>query len=83
MIQNFVRNGIRSSKYRWLFIIASIVYLISPLDISPDVMPIIGWLDDGMIITLLATEVSQLLIEKRKARKDKQSEPIETTPVSI
>jgi uncharacterized membrane protein YkvA (DUF1232 family) len=76
LVHTFVRNGIRSSKYRWLFIVASIVYLVSPLDISPDVFPVLGWLDDGMVITLLATELSQFLLERRKARKDEKSETV-------
>ncbi|MBF2048741.1 MAG: YkvA family protein [Leptolyngbya sp. IPPAS B-1204] len=70
-VYNFIRKTLRNSKYRWLLIAASLVYLISPLDISPDVIPVLGWLDDGVIVTLLATEVSQFLIEQRKARKEK------------
>jgi uncharacterized membrane protein YkvA (DUF1232 family) len=68
-IHKFLRNSFRHPKYRWFFIAASLIYLISPLDISPDVFPIIGWLDDGMLITFLASEVSQFLIERRKAQK--------------
>lgn len=70
VIHKFLRNSLRHPKFRWVFIAASLLYLISPLDISPDVFPVIGWLDDGMVVTLLATEVSQLLIERRKARKE-------------
>ena len=39
----------------------TLVYLFSPIDISPDVFPIVGWIDDGILITLLIAEVSQLL----------------------
>jgi uncharacterized membrane protein YkvA (DUF1232 family) len=73
IVHNFIRNGLRNSKYRWLIIAASLVYLISPLDISPDIFPVLGWLDDGMIVTLLATEVSQFLLERRQAQKEEKS----------
>ncbi len=70
-LRNWYRNAIRNSKYRWLVVFGSLLYLISPLDISPDVFPIVGWLDDGIIATLLVTEVSQLLFEQVNAAKKK------------
>ena len=57
------RNGLRNPKYRWLIIFGTLTYILSPLDISPDVIPLLGWIDDGILITLLVTEVSQLLSE--------------------
>lgn len=73
-VQQFIhsnfRKHFRNPKYRWLMIAASLFYLVSPLDISPDFMPILGWLDDGMVITLLASEFSQFVLERRnKARE--------------
>lgn len=72
-LRNWYRKAIRHSKYRWLVVFGSLLYLISPFDISPDVFPIIGWLDDGIIATLLVTEVSQLLFEQVNASKKKAS----------
>jgi uncharacterized membrane protein YkvA (DUF1232 family) len=69
LIQQFVRNNIRNPKYRWALIVGSLLYLVSPLDFAPDFMPVLGWLDDGMVITLLASELSQFLIERRNAGK--------------
>jgi uncharacterized membrane protein YkvA (DUF1232 family) len=71
-LYNWYRSTIRNPKYRWWLIIGSLVYLFSPLDISPDFLPIIGWIDDGVILTLLVTEVSQLLGERLKSA-DKNS----------
>lgn len=70
-LRNWYRNAIRNSKYRWLVVFGSLLYLVSPVDILPDVFPIIGWLDDGIIATLLVTEVSQLLFEQVNASKKK------------
>lgn len=73
-LRNWYRKAIRHSKYRWLVVFGSLLYLVSPFDISPDVFPIIGWLDDGIIATLLVTEVSQLLFERVSAPKKRGSQ---------
>lgn len=63
-IYNWYRDLLRNPKYRWWVVAASLVYLVSPIDISPDVFPIVGWLDDGIVISLLVAEVSQIVREK-------------------
>jgi uncharacterized membrane protein YkvA (DUF1232 family) len=82
IVHSFVRNNIRNPKFRWFFIVASIAYLISPLDISPDVFPVVGLLDDGVLITLIASEVSQFLIERRQASKATNATTVDTTASS-
>lgn len=79
-IYNWYRATLRNPKYRWWIILGSIAYLVSPIDISPDFIPIVGWIDDGILITLLATEVSQLLIERVKLRKPETT--TNTAPVT-
>lgn len=65
-LYNWYRDSIRNPKYRWWVILASAAYLVSPIDISPDVFPIIGWIDDGIIAGLLVAELSQILLERLK-----------------
>jgi uncharacterized membrane protein YkvA (DUF1232 family) len=60
-------------RYRWAVILASLAYLVSPVDFSPDVIPILGWVDDGVVATLLATEITQILLNRRQAMRDKKS----------
>ena len=64
------RKLIRDSKYRWVIIIGSALYLVTPFNLATDLVPIIGWIDDGVILTLLLTEVSAILMEKVKAKRD-------------
>lgn len=68
-IYNWYRDVIRNPKYRWWIIAGTVIYLISPIDISPDFIPIIGWIDDGVIATLLVAELSQIVLERLKAGK--------------
>lgn len=70
-LYDLFRKLVRNPKYRWFILAGSLIYLVSPFDISPDVLPIIGWLDDGLIATLLVTEVSQILLDRRNAQKSK------------
>lgn len=71
-LYNWYRDAIRNPKYRWWVILASVAYLISPLDISPDIFPIVGWIDDGIIVGLLVAEISQLMLERLSPNKDTQ-----------
>ena len=77
-LYSWYRNTLRHPKYRWWMIIGTLVYLVSPFDISPDFLPIVGQIDDVMLATLLVTEVSQLFIERFKARQTGDSNNPET-----
>lgn len=67
-------------------------YIISPIDIAPDFIPIIGQVDDVLIMTLLVSEVSQLLINRVKTMKGKDyvvdtagsaNNPVEVNAVQV
>jgi uncharacterized membrane protein YkvA (DUF1232 family) len=70
---NWFRNTIRHPKYGWWIIAGSLVYLLSPFDLSPDMLPLVGWIDDGLLATLVVTEVSQLLLERFRKQKGEVS----------
>lgn len=76
---NWYRSVLRHPKYRWLIIAASLIYLLSPLDISPDLVPILGQLDDVTVMVILASELTQLLVERVKQKRS----PNITTTVDI
>jgi uncharacterized membrane protein YkvA (DUF1232 family) len=77
-LYSWYRNTLRNPKYRWWIVIGTLAYLISPIDISPDVFPIIGEIDDIALVTLLFAEVSQIAIEKLKQRQPKAGTPQST-----
>lgn len=68
-LYTWYRNTIRNPKYRWWMILGTALYLISPFDIAPDFLPVIGQIDDVVLLTLLVSEVSQLLIDGVKSRQ--------------
>ena len=78
-LYNWYRQAIRHPKYGWWLAIGTLVYLITPLDISPDFRPIIGQLDDFVLFSLLVTEVSQILLDKYKSHQQSGSVSSDTT----
>lgn len=69
-LYNWYRNTLRNPKYRWWIVLGTIAYLVSPFDIAPDFIPIIGQIDDVAVVTLLVAEISQMLIEYTKTRQN-------------
>ncbi|MCZ2200656.1 YkvA family protein [Cylindrospermopsis raciborskii] len=67
---------IRKPKYRWWVIMGTIVYLVSPIDIAPDFIPVVGQIDDLVLLTLLVSEVSKLVIEGWKSSKAKTNSSV-------
>ncbi|MBW4606200.1 MAG: DUF1232 domain-containing protein [Hassallia sp. WJT32-NPBG1] len=68
-VYSWYRNLLRNPKYRWWVILGTLLYFVSPFDVVPDFFPIVGELDDVFLLTLLVTEMSQVVIEGFKARK--------------
>ncbi len=66
---NWYRGAIRNPKYRWLVILGTTLYLVSPVDLLPDVIPVIGVIDDGIIAALLLTELSAVAVGYLKSRR--------------
>jgi uncharacterized membrane protein YkvA (DUF1232 family) len=82
-IYDTYRKVIRESKYRWLIILGSLLYILSPIDLLPDIIPVVGWIDDGLVMTLLIAEISQVLMEKVNARKADANEVVTTVDASV
>lgn len=81
---SWYKQTMRHPKYRWFLIGGTLLYLISPIDIAPDFIPIIGWIDDAAIATLLAAEVSQVFLEFLNKRSGKISnDPTQPTDADI
>ena len=68
-------NAIRNPKYRNWIIIGTLLYILSPIDISPDVFPIAGQIDDFLLLSIMLTEVSQMVMTSFKEKKEKEEKP--------
>ncbi len=82
-VYNWYRDTLRNPKYRWWIILGTLAYLVSPIDIAPDFLPVVGQIDDVAIAVLLISEVSQMAIDYFKSRQTQTasaSEPADTYP---
>ncbi|MDY6900843.1 MAG: YkvA family protein [Cyanobacteriota bacterium] len=68
-VYEWYRGLIRNPKYRWWVLLGTLIYFVSPIDVIPDIFPIVGQVDDVFVLTLLVSEFSQLLIEGFKTRR--------------
>ena len=65
-VMNWYRQLLRNSKYRWVVLLGTLVYLVSPIDIAPDMFPVLGWIDDGLVATIAITEITQILLDRKR-----------------
>ncbi len=54
-----------------LIFILTVVYVVSPLDVIPDFVPVIGWIDD--LVVFLA-QITSFMIYLKQKRKEAQGE---------
>jgi uncharacterized membrane protein YkvA (DUF1232 family) len=81
-LYNWYRGLLQNPKYRWWAVLASVAYIVSPIDIAPDFIPLVGWIDDTIIIGLLVTELSQVVSSKLKEHSNRTNSTTENTGAS-
>jgi uncharacterized membrane protein YkvA (DUF1232 family) len=68
--------------------VAAALYLFSPLDFITDAIPLLGWIDDAIIVSALLSLAYRLLPAelyeslKRQAAKRGGDQPIDVTPAA-
>jgi uncharacterized membrane protein YkvA (DUF1232 family) len=72
-LHNWYRSLLQNPKYRWWVVGASLVYLVSPIDIAPDFIPFIGLIDDTLIISLLVSEVASVAKAKLQSQSTRST----------
>ncbi|WP_373537804.1 YkvA family protein [Microcoleus sp.] len=78
-VYNWYRDTLRNPKYRWWIILGTLAYLVSPIDIAPDFLPVIGQIDDLAIAVLLISELSQMATDYFKSRQTETATASEAT----
>jgi uncharacterized membrane protein YkvA (DUF1232 family) len=69
-LYSWYTQTLRNPRYRWWIILGTVAYLFSPFDIAPDFFPIVGQVDDMVIVTLLMSEVFSMVTEFFQKRKE-------------
>jgi uncharacterized membrane protein YkvA (DUF1232 family) len=68
MVLDIFRNRYRPNWTFFCVFFLTLLYLFSPLDLIPDVIPVVGWLDDGAI-SLFFLKYFQEEVEKYRQQK--------------
>lgn len=69
-ILRFLRDPAASRSSKFFFVLA-MLYLLLPLDLIPDVAPVVGWFDDlGILGTVLAWALSRAAAHARARGED-------------
>lgn len=77
---NWYKSTLNHPKYRWFLVAGTLLYLLSPIDISPDFIPIIGWIDDGIVASIFVASLSQIVLSGlTKGRADLGSDRANAT----
>ena len=53
MIRESVNGQYKMSMLTKLIAIISVAYIVYPFDLIPDYIPVLGWIDDGVVLYLL------------------------------
>jgi uncharacterized membrane protein YkvA (DUF1232 family) len=63
---------LENPKTRIITIILTIIYLLSPIDLIPDFIPILGWIDDGVLLGFLIQELLKMKDTKKENTVDSE-----------
>ena len=78
-IYSWYRKLVANPKYRWWVIGGTLIYVLSPIDLAPDFLPFVGQIDDAVVITVLATELMQVLKDRNAAMKQNKTAAVAKT----
>lgn len=69
-------KAVKSGKYqvpKWAIpvIIGAVIYVVSPLDAVPDIIPVAGWLDDGAVVAAAVKALEEVIKAFIKYKKER------------
>ena len=68
MLKDAWRGNYKMKLYTYLLMILALVYTISPIDLLPDFIPVIGWVDDGILLYLVFLQLKKELVRYSDAQ---------------
>ncbi len=55
------KSALLNPRTRLWVILGSLIYLLSPIDLSPDIIPIAGQVDDVVVLVMLMSSLFQMV----------------------
>lgn len=69
MIKDTFAGRYKMNKWNMSVIVGTILYVVSPLDAIPDVIPVLGWLDDASIVGFAISKLADEIDRYRKFKR--------------
>jgi len=60
------------NKWNLSVLVGTIIYVVSPLDAVPDIIPVLGWLDDVTIVTYSLSKLTEEIKRYKEFKANKQ-----------
>jgi len=54
--------------------IGAVVYFVNPMDVTPDLIPLVGFIDDGIVLAAVMPFLKNSIMEYRRFRKTQGKE---------
>ena len=70
---------LRSPQLSAALAVLAVVYAISPIDALPDIIPIVGWLDDGLVLWFGLSQAWQAMRGRQESHAAESGTVVETT----
>lgn len=81
-LARFFRNPAVPSWRKWAGVVA-LAYVVMPVDLLPDVLPLVGWLDDlGVVAAFLANVVASARQAEQAPAPPPSTEIVDVLPVA-
>ena len=71
MIKDTFAGRYKMNKWNMSVIVATIIYVVSPLDAIPDLIPVLGWLDDASIVGFAISKLADEILRYKKFKRMK------------
>lgn len=68
MFREMYKGTYKASLLTMIALVAAVIYVVWPFDLVPDIIPIVGWIDDGFVIYFL---LKRLLSELQRYQATK------------
>ena len=63
-----LQSRLKNPKLSALFGLLAVLYTLCPIDLIPDVIPFLGWLDDGLALYFAFRQAREMLRSRRGLR---------------
>lgn len=81
---DWYKNALNKKGFRWVIIIFTLIYILSPIDLIPEAfLSVIGLTDDGVLLGLMVSALVSINREYKMSKKQAKQHKGETIDVEV